>query len=242
MDYRKRIYKQYASAFQDADQSFNNEEAIRWGRAYDYYFRKWLPKDKGASIIDLACGGGKLLYFFKKHNYNNITGVDISPEQVMVSSQVCPHVYEANLLDFLASHPSTYDLITGIDIIEHFTKDETLLFLDRCFTALKPGGRIILQTPNADSPWGTAYRYGDLTHEICFSPNALMRIMRLCDFTLIESRELGPVPFGHSIKSSLRYVLWQGIRYGFKAWNVIETGCAGSGIFTRVFLVTSRKP
>jgi hypothetical protein len=72
LDYRRRIYEKYVSEFQGTNQVFNSEETRRWGRAYDYYFRNWLPEDKNAGIVDLACGGGKLLFFFKQRNYKNL--------------------------------------------------------------------------------------------------------------------------------------------------------------------------
>ncbi len=241
MDYRTRIYENYASNFQDAPVVFDEDAAWQWGRAQRHYLRHWLPDDKKAKIADLACGGGKLLYFFKRMGYTNIIGVDISPEQAKLASQVTPMVEEANVLDWLEAHPASLDLITGYDIVEHFQKDEVLRFLDACCSALKPGGKLILQTPNADSPWGTVHRYNDFTHEVGFNPNALSRLLALTGFQYIESRESGPIPYGNSIKSSIRYCIWQAIRGVLKLWNLAETGSAGSGVFTRVFLIVGTK-
>ncbi len=240
-DYRARIYENYASNFQDAAKTFDENAAWQWGRAQRYYLRHWLPEGKTAKIVDLACGGGKLLYFFKRMGYTNIAGVDISPEQVRLAKQVTPNVGEANVLDWLEDHPTSFDLISGFDIVEHFHKDEVLRFLDACHAALKPGGRMILQTPNADSPWGTVHRYNDFTHEVGFNPNALSRLLSLTGFQKIESRETGPIPIGHSIKSLIRYLIWQTIRAGLKLWNLAETGDAGGGVFTRVFLIAGEK-
>lgn len=239
--YRNRIYQEYASNFQDAPDNFNEEAAWRWGRAYRYYLRGWMPEDKNAKIVDLACGYGRLLYFFKRMGYQNIAGVDISPEQVRLARQIIPNVEEANILDWLDARSNSFDLITGFDIIEHFHKPDVLRFLDACYNAAKPGGRLVLQTLNGDSPWGTAHRYGDFTHEVGFNPNALSRLLRLTGFERIRSRELGPVPTGYSVKSSVRYLIWQTIRAGLKLWNLAETGDAGSGVFTRIFLITGEK-
>ena len=138
-------------------------------------------------------------------------------------------------------HSDCFDVILGLDIIEHFQKDQALRFLDGCCSALKPGGRLILQTLNVDSPWGTVHRYNDFTHEICFSPNSIAHIMRLCGFRDIETREQGPIPWGYSAKSMDHFAVWQGIRFGMKLWNVVETGNNASEIFSRVFLASGRK-
>ena len=239
--YRDRIYEKYSSNFQDLAPTFDTAASRKWGRAYRHYFRQWMPDAKDAAIADVACGGGKLLHFFKEQGYANVQGVDWSPEQVQISRQVTPAVHHENALDFLERNGETFDLIAGLDIIEHLHKPEVLRFLDAAFAALKPGGRLVLQTPNAESPWGTLHRYNDFTHEVCFNPNALSRLMNLTGFKDIEPREMGPVPWGHSLASTVRAGIWQLFRAVFKLWNLAEFGSAGSGIFTRVFVISGVK-
>lgn len=241
IDYRTRIYERYATDFQGLSEDFDRSAAFRWGRAYNYYLRNWLPMDRNAAIVDVACGSGKLLYFFKNMQYQNISGVDISSQQVELARQVIPTIDEANVLEWLESHPSSFDLVTGLDIIEHLDKPEVLRFLDACYNALKPGGRLILQTPNAESPWGSMSRYGDFTHEVGLTPALLTRLLKLSGFQIVAAREAGPVPWGYSLVSSLRYLIWQSIRVGLKIGNLAETGSAGSGVLTRVFLITGLK-
>jgi 2-polyprenyl-3-methyl-5-hydroxy-6-metoxy-1,4-benzoquinol methylase len=239
--YRDRIYERYGRLFQDAPAQFDESATRRWGKAYRYYLRGWLPGSKEASIVDLGCGGGRLLHFFEGQGFRSVEGVDISLDQVQLAKHVTPKVTEGDSIAFLEARPEAFSLVVGLDIIEHLHKPEVLRFLDAAYSALKTGGRIVLQTPNAESPWGALHRYNDFTHEVCFNPNALSRLMRLSGFTGIESRELGPVPFGYSLASSIRFVLWHGIRAGLKAWNLVETGDAGSGVFTRVFLISGVK-
>jgi cyclopropane fatty-acyl-phospholipid synthase-like methyltransferase len=238
--YRDRIYKDYASNFQDAKPDFDETAQRRWGRAYDYYFRNWLPAKTDAAIVDLACGGGRLLFFFKERGFVNLTGVDLSPSQIQLAKQVVPNVIQASVLDFLEANPEKFDLITGLDIAEHFTKDELLRFLDGCYGALKPGGRVILQTPNADSPWASNMRYYDFTHEICFTPNSIHRLLKLCGFHSPQSREMGP-PLGYSLFSTVRALLWCVLRWKLIFWNYVETGQPGDGVYTRVFSVSGLK-
>jgi len=240
-DYRQRIYEKYASCFQDTDATFDVTAAERWGRAYDTYLKDWLPARKDMAILEVACGNGRLLHFFKKRGYVNLTGVDISMEQVRLAKQVLENVVEANLLNFLDSTEKKYDVVIGLDIIEHFHKDEVLHFLESSYKVLKPDGRIILQTVNGDSPWSSSIHYSDFTHELCLSPNSLTQLLRSCGFDRIEAREQGAIPWGYSLTSSARYLLWRLIRLGLKIYNFAETGCAGCGIFTRVFTISGCK-
>lgn len=239
-DYRERIYADYAAAIQDAKPEFDPAAARRWSAAYDAYFKGWLPTDKNAAIVDLACGGGRLLYFFKDRGYTNLAGVDVSPTQVHLARQVVPGVVEGDIDTFLKANPNRFDLIAGLDIVEHLNKDEVLHFLDGCRNALKSGGRLILQTPNADSPWCNSIRYGDFTHEVCFNPNSLGRLLKLCGFQAPESREMGP-PKGYSFSATFRGWMWNAIRLKWMLVNRIETGLPGSGILTRVFSISALK-
>jgi SAM-dependent methyltransferase len=227
--------------FLDKGGVFDVFSARRCGKAYDWYLRNWLPAKKDAQILDLACGSGWLLYFFRERSYFNIVGVDISPEQVALSRQVTGEVTQDNVLNFLCKHENSFDLIIALDLVEHFHKEEVLTFLDDCYVALRSGGRLILQTPNAETPWGASSLYGDFTHEVCFQYSNLRRLMRLIGFDNVTGRESGPVPKGYSIASTVRYILWLGIRLFLQFFNAVETGGSGSGIFTRVFLISGVK-
>ena len=240
-DYRSRIYEQYSTNFQDATSTFSSKATQRWSRLYKYHLRDWMPRNKDAAIVDVGCGGGRLLYLFKNMNFNNAMGVDISPEQVAFSRKINSSVVEANVLDWLEEHPSSFDLITGLDIIEHLHKPEVLRFLDACYKALKPSGRLIIQTSNAESPWGSQHRYNDFTHEVSFCPGLLSKMFHLVGFRNVEIRETGPAPLGYSVISTFRYVIWQSIRLSLMIWNLAETGAIGSGVFSRVFLIAGIK-
>jgi len=240
-DYRNRIYAEYGRNFQDAASRFDQEASRRWGKARRHHLRGWLPENREARIVDLACGGGKLLHFFVEQGYRNVEGVDTSPDQVALSRQVVDAVVQGDVTEFLEARPGQFDLITGFDIVEHFRKDEVFRFLDALYAALKPGGRVILQTPNAGVPWGIQHRFNDFTHETGYNTNALSRLLSLTGFGGIACRECDPPPVGHTLLSSVRFVLWQCIRLACKARNLIETGNGGDGIFTRVFLITAIK-
>jgi hypothetical protein len=127
--------------------------------------------------------------------------------------------------------------VIGLDLIEHLHRDEAVRFLDLCRRALKVGGRLVLQTPNADSPFGMQPRYGDITHEWAFNTNQLTRLMRRARFERIEARGLGPVPWGYSALSTARWFVWSGVRAGLQLWNLAETG-ARVPVLTRVFLIS----
>jgi len=236
-DLRENIYSEYGRDFQDSGDIFDPVAADRWGKAYDWYFRGWLPTDKAAVIGELAPGMGKMLYFLKVRGYTNLSAVDISPDQVRMARQVTDDVALGSALEWLAARKGRFDLLIALDLIEHFTRPEALEFLDLCYAALKPGGRLILQTPNGDSPFGLQHRYNDMTHEWCFNNNLLERLMRRSGFESIEGREMGPPPLGYSLKATARFMIWRVARALIQLVNIAEQG-GPEPVLTRIFLMS----
>lgn len=63
-------------------------------------------------------------------------------------------VEEGDLMNTLASlPPDSQDVIVAFDVIEHFTRSELLAFVDEVRRVLTLGGRWIIHTPNAESPF-----------------------------------------------------------------------------------------
>ncbi len=236
-DYRQRIYQRYASVFKAGSAAQGDAAIDRWGGAYDVYLAGWLPESRDAAIADVACGPGWLLRFFVRRGYRDVNGVDGSAEQIELARRHAAGVEAGDLVAYLRARPGRFDLLTGLDIVEHFTKDEVLDFLDACHGALRPGGRLVLQTPNGESPFGGAVRYGDFTHETCFTPALLAQLLELTGFARVECRECRPVARG--ALSLARIALWRAIRRILLLWNLAETGSAGSGVLTRVFLASA---
>lgn len=241
-NYRKQVYDSYASAFNERpNMAFDFDLAARRTRAYQYFLRGWLPKKNDAVIADVGCGDGTMIHFFHTMGYRNVNGVDISAEQVEIARQVCPDVVHGSAHAFLEARPEQFDLVIALDLIEHFRKDEVMRFLAACRNALRPGGALIMQTPNAEAPWGGSLRYGDFTHEVAFTPACLARLQKLHGFVQVEAREVGPIPFGYSFKSTVRTAAWSGLRLLARLYSLVETGSSGSGILTRVFLTAACK-
>lgn len=239
--YRQQLLAEYGKHFQKTTAVFDEAKAVVWGKAYIYYFRDWLPRKLDSPMAEVGCGNGKLLHFLKRAGYTQLCGVDISTDQVQSARQVTPDVDLGNAVDWIATRANPVNQIFALDLIEHFTKNEVLEFINGCLVALEPGGRLIIQTPNAASPFGMQMRYGDFTHEVAFTPGSLASLLRMKGFVDVEARELGPVPFGYSISSSVRYLLWKVISISLQVWSLIEVG-SSTAVLTRNFLIAARKP
>jgi 2-polyprenyl-3-methyl-5-hydroxy-6-metoxy-1,4-benzoquinol methylase len=237
MNYRSVLYSTYVSANKRYLYETVADERARERhlRSAVWSLRSWLPpKEAGPRVVDLACGPGNLLAVFERVGYADFTGVDASAEQVAVARSVFPSVVEDDVFAFLSRDESgSYDLITAFDLIEHFTRDEAIEFLRLVHQRLRPGGALILQMPNGDSPFAGAVYSSDATHETLYTSVSLRHMLQACGFGDCEFREYGPAPM--SAAGVVRYGLWRLVRAGIKALHYIETGAPSTGIYTRTF-------
>jgi hypothetical protein len=97
---------------------------------------------------------------------------------------------------------------------------------------------IIIQTPNAENPFGGRYRYWIFTHEIAFTRSSLNQLLRVAGFQMVDFYPTGPVPKG--IKSLVRFLLWKVIETILRFYMLIETG-SGEGIFTQNIICVAKK-
>lgn len=237
--YREIVFSRYAShriggfPTRPGDKALSNQIAIS-------RFRNWLPADRGAAIADLGCGSGELLAALRSTGFKNLVGVDLSAEQVAIARQAGFSVELGTASEFLSKSARPFECLLAFDVVEHLTKDELFDFLEACHRGLIPGGSLIIQTPNAGSPFGMEVRYGDISHEICFDVDSLRHVLELTAFADFRARECGPI--AHGVRSAARLAAWKLLRTLIAVYNLVETGSAQCGIYTRVFLARARKP
>jgi len=166
------------------------------------------PKEKTIKILDIGCGNGSLIAAAKEKGYVNIAGIDISEEQVELANNLgVKEVKQGNLNDLIQSGNSTFDLITGMDIIEHFSKDELTELVMNLKKVLNPGGLVMFRTPNMDAPLTTVFSYGDFTHECLLNKSSALQLMKSCGYT--QSEVSGSLVISKNpLKEAIRKVLW----------------------------------
>jgi 2-polyprenyl-3-methyl-5-hydroxy-6-metoxy-1,4-benzoquinol methylase len=202
-----------------------------WATQAQSRFANLLPLDRTSRILDLGCGAGHLLYFLRQKGFANICGVDACPGAVKRANAMALPVQFADIFSFLENTDQTFDCITAIDIVEHFTRED----LDRLFRLIRMrlncGGLVIFQTINGNSPWCQSYFAGDLTHETLFTPRSLAALLGLNGFSEIVAQEVVPPPA--PIRHGLRLCAWKFLRIFYAMCNFIETGTGYSGIYSR---------
>lgn len=168
-----------------------------------------LPSHKGANILDIGCGFGSLIKLLKKEGYTNLKGIDLSESQVKIAHQfgLEKEVEVNDIANYLADKNNYFDVITGIDIIEHFSKDELIDLLNIIKNSLKAGGIAIFRTPNNDAPFATVFANGDFTHENYMNSSSATQLSLSMGFTNIEVRNSHLQVQGF-LKEIIRKISW----------------------------------
>jgi 2-polyprenyl-3-methyl-5-hydroxy-6-metoxy-1,4-benzoquinol methylase len=242
MTFRDQFYKNYyktqASRYTDAaeaDQIANSEKTL------SIEILPLMPSDKEVSILELACGHGTLLGLLQKHGYSNTTGIDISDDQVEKSKQLgVANVQCGDIQSFLSQSGESYDVIIGVDIIEHFKKSELLSLLEAIKNRLNPGGQVVFRTPNCDAPLGTTFCYGDFTHQIYLNYFSAEQVLLAMDFTSITISG-SYVGVSNPLKNIFRSVLWVALKFWCKMVLFASGRSAKKVLFTPNLVISGRK-
>jgi 2-polyprenyl-3-methyl-5-hydroxy-6-metoxy-1,4-benzoquinol methylase len=208
-DYRNILYRNYYTEHS----SRVRMEGIKSGfdQQVRYFKKEIIPiisKDKSIRILDLGCGTGSLLASLKSSGYNNILGIDISADQLDVAAKMgVTETVQGDILTHLKENENHYDLVTGIDIIEHFSKDELVQLLQLVYASLKPKGKALFRTPNMDSPLSSVYAHADFTHECFLNKSSSIQVMRAVGFENVEVSP-GYIFIENPLKELIRKIFW----------------------------------
>jgi 2-polyprenyl-3-methyl-5-hydroxy-6-metoxy-1,4-benzoquinol methylase len=238
-DLKRRIYDSYVSKFKRntgdlSARAFSDTKLIP-------LLQPWTESlDRLTPCLDLGCGDGNILNALKTLGFKNISGVDLSKEQVELARTVVPDVTQGDALEYIKSTArNRFGLITLFDVIEHLGKAEILELTGSISAALKPGGVFICHCPNGDSPFVMSVYSGDLTHETILNATSakhLCELNGLTDFETCEHLGASGSPSGFA-----RRCAWAFLRATCRCWNAVETGTLGPAVLTRNFAFRAMK-
>ena len=138
---------------------------------------KYIANLKPGAVLDIGCGPGWLLS--QLNSRWKRYGIEPSKQAASVAEKYAS-IFEGTLEDFVFRRDS-FDLVVAYHVIEHI--HDPLAAIKTIHQLLKPGGTLILGTPDFDS--GCARRFGsrfrllhDATHISLFSNDSMHRFLR----------------------------------------------------------------
>lgn len=169
----------------------------------------WLPRLAGGRLLDVGCGSGRFIGRMRDLGWH-AEGVDFDPEAARVGARHGLTVRVGGLAD--QGYPdASFDAVTMIHFIEHiFDPREVLAEAHRI---LRPGGRLVVITPNAAGlghrVFGASWRPLEPPRHIhVFTPRALARLAGEAGFAEVAVRTMLCEPYG-VVAGSAR-IRWQG--------------------------------
>lgn len=145
----------------------------------------------GAKTLDLGCGRGEWLELMTESGFDAI-GVDLNDGMLASCRDRGLQVVEGDALGLLSSaHDESHAIISAFHFVEHINFDELRSLVAQAFRALKPGGILIMETPNPENIIvATRNFYLDPTHHRPIPPELLTFVPEYSGFARVKTIRL----------------------------------------------------
>lgn len=236
---RDLLYKQYYSSFKSYISNTSTDEFEKEIKRLKIRYLKFLRDyEKTSKILELGSGGGTFLTLLSRMGFTDITGIDVSDQQITIAEKRGVKVIKSDVFNYLENSELKFDIIIAIDFIEHFNLSELLRLFNLVNTRLNNGGMILIHTPNGQGLFPGKIIYGDLTHQTIFTPNSILQLLHVCNFKDIEFFEAAPLR--GNFLGYIRFLLWSLLKIVLNSIKMIESGDI-QNIWTQNFICTAKK-
>lgn len=206
-------YSIYYRRFHDESE----EHARRMEHHFAALLNDVLPEERSAPILDVGCGFGFALRALKSMGYADIRGLDMSAEQ---ARRCASAGFRVDVCDdtkaWLLAHRAAFECVVLLDVLEHVPRAEQIDFLRAIHVSLRPGGRLILTTPNASAILSPRWMYNDYTHHSSFTEHSLHFVLESAQFERVRldsSKGIGRFP-----RRLWRRSAWPAVRRWIVRW------------------------
>jgi 2-polyprenyl-3-methyl-5-hydroxy-6-metoxy-1,4-benzoquinol methylase len=220
---RSAIYDRYLSLHfaHVNDQSRFRARKVAY---YQHNYRRHLPSDAGAHILDVGPGYGEFLELLSRSGYARVEGVDLSPEVAEFCNKLLPGSTQAvaDTVAFFRARPATFDLVSMFHVLEHVPKPEVIPLLQAVHQSLTIRGRLIVEVPNMANPViGLNVRYADFTHESGFTELSLAYVLGTAGFQSVQVFEprLTPDRWERPLQNAVQALFRSAVRVTYRAYG-----------------------
>lgn len=187
----------FYKAFEDKHRGSRELIKTRLG-VYKPFVTPLLDVFHDAPAVDLGCGRGEWLEVLRDIGFSGI-GVDLDEEMLNAAKLNNLEVELADAVEYLKHQPDDFfSIVSAFHVAEHLPFDALQALVQESLRVLKPGGLLILETPNPENVTvGANSFYLDPTHERPLPQELLSFLPEYYGFArtgvlrLQESKEIG---------------------------------------------------
>lgn len=145
-------------------------------------------------VLDVGCGRGEWLELLQTRQYRAV-GLDLNRVMISECKAKGLNVELMDVVTFLKGQATgSLGALTGFHIVEHLPFKDLIEIMDQTFRALKPGGMVILETPNPENIVTAACNfYVDPTHRNPIPYQALSFFLEQRGFVSLQVEKLSPL-------------------------------------------------
>jgi 2-polyprenyl-3-methyl-5-hydroxy-6-metoxy-1,4-benzoquinol methylase len=183
----------------------------------------------GNRVLDVGCSSGYLARPLSERG-NTIVGLELDPEAARAAETYCERVLvgDVETMD-LPLEPGSFDVVLCGDVVEHLR--DPVAALARLRPLLRPGGRLVVSTPNIAN-WavrlsllGGRWRYTDRgildrTHTHLFTRATLREALERAGYEVVRIDFSVPVPGDSDLLDGAAYSLGR-LRPGLFAYQFV---------------------
>jgi SAM-dependent methyltransferase len=147
----------------------------------------------GSRVLDVGCGRAEWLTLLRDEGVP-ASGVDANPDFVAAGRAAGLDVVQGDAVEHLLGRaPGSLDLVTAFHLVEHLDTDALLALFAAARQALRPGGCLLLETPNPTNLTMAACNfYLDPTHRSPMPPALTAFLVGASGYAEVEIRPLHP--------------------------------------------------
>lgn len=156
-----------------------------------------IPDTQSGLALDIGCGSGHYTKILTDKGWRT-TAIDADSSKTEIVKRYAAETHTGDAINVLQQLAlKHFDLVLSLEIIEHMSKRDAQTFLEKVCMVLKPGGHLLLSTPNRLSPeglggyyWGekirgwTKWNAWDPAHIHLYSSFEIIGFLKECGFSI----------------------------------------------------------